>query len=159
MILRKEDITVEIGFSSTVDLPLLSALTIARNASFNILLPISFSLSLHHKTPNSCSTKGFPSMVFQIFQLTTRGIFKPNSLLGLYSSYLGHNFPSPLPSHITFLLFCSNMNFFFPKINIFNLKMTRFQGMVGSNQLFMNPTFTIKGEYHVYIFFIYDINI
>jgi len=46
MILRKEDITVEMGFKSTVALPLLSAFTIALNASFNILLPISLSLSL-----------------------------------------------------------------------------------------------------------------
>ena len=43
MILRKEDITVEIGFNSTVALPLFSAFTIDLNASFNILLPISLS--------------------------------------------------------------------------------------------------------------------
>lgn len=35
--------TVEMGFSSTRDFPLLSALTIALNASFKILLPISYS--------------------------------------------------------------------------------------------------------------------
>jgi len=39
MILRKDDMTVEIGCSSTVALPLLSAFTIALKASFNILLP------------------------------------------------------------------------------------------------------------------------
>lgn len=43
MTLRKEDMTVEMGLSSTIDLPLLSALTIALNASFNILLPIPYS--------------------------------------------------------------------------------------------------------------------
>jgi len=49
MIWRKEDITVEIGLSSTIDFPLLSAFTILLKASFSILLPISlkpFSLSL-----------------------------------------------------------------------------------------------------------------
>jgi hypothetical protein len=47
MILRKEDVTVEMGCNSTVDLLLLSAFTIALKASFNILLPIF--LSLHSK--------------------------------------------------------------------------------------------------------------
>jgi large subunit ribosomal protein L28e len=46
MILRKEEMTVEIGFNSTVAFPLFSAFTIDLNASFNILLPISHSLSL-----------------------------------------------------------------------------------------------------------------
>lgn len=46
MILRKEDMTVEIGCSSTVAFPLLSAFTIALNALFNILLPI-WALLIH----------------------------------------------------------------------------------------------------------------
>ena len=46
MILRKEEMTLEIGFNSTVAFPLFSAFTIDLNASFNILLPISLSLSL-----------------------------------------------------------------------------------------------------------------
>lgn len=43
MTLRKEDMTVEMGLSSTIDFPLLSALTIDLKASFNILLPMSYS--------------------------------------------------------------------------------------------------------------------
>jgi len=50
MILRKEDMTVEMGCNSTVDLLLLSAFTTALKASFNILLPIL--LSLHSKLEN-----------------------------------------------------------------------------------------------------------
>jgi large subunit ribosomal protein L28e len=51
MILRKEEMTVEIGFNSTVAFPLFSAFTIDLNASFNILLPISHSLSLSLSLP------------------------------------------------------------------------------------------------------------
>lgn len=40
MILRKDDMTVEIGCNSTVAFPLLSAFTIVRNALFSIILPI-----------------------------------------------------------------------------------------------------------------------
>jgi len=45
MIWRKEEITLEIGLSSTIALPLFSAFTILLNASFNILLPIPLSHS------------------------------------------------------------------------------------------------------------------
>jgi len=41
MMWRNEDITVEIGLSSTIAFPLLSAFTILLKASFSILLPIS----------------------------------------------------------------------------------------------------------------------
>ena len=55
MILRKEEMTLEIGFNSTVAFPLFSAFTIDLNASFNILLPISLSLSLYPERPKPLS--------------------------------------------------------------------------------------------------------
>jgi large subunit ribosomal protein L28e len=47
MIWRKEEMTVDIGLSSTIAFPLFSAFTILLNASFSILLPIPLDLVKH----------------------------------------------------------------------------------------------------------------
>jgi len=73
MILKNEDITVEIGLSSTEAFPRLSAFTIVLNASFKILLPISpvkKSRRYYTNRRNLENNKGFSSLydTFVIFQ-------------------------------------------------------------------------------------------